>query len=95
MVPLTDDVHVIKLFALSTCGHCRNTKKWLAEHEIDCDIIDVDLLHGEEKRKCIEELRKYNPRLTFPTIVLSEDKIIVGYHPDKMEEEMLYVKEVA
>jgi glutaredoxin-like protein NrdH len=92
---MSDETPRIKLFALSTCGHCRNTKKWLAEHEIDCEIVDVDQLHGEEKKKCIEELRGYNPRLTFPTIVVSEDNIIVGYHPDKLEEAFLNGKEDA
>ena len=92
---MADDAPRIKMFALSTCGHCRNTKKWLAEHEIDCDIVDVDLLQGEEKKKCIEEMRQYNPRLTFPTIVVSEDNIIVGFHPDKMEEAFSNDKEDA
>jgi glutaredoxin-like protein NrdH len=86
---MSEDVPKIKVFALSTCGHCRNTKKWLSEHEIDCDIVDVDLLHGEEKKKCLEEMREYNPRLTFPTIVISPENIIIGYHPDKLEEAFL------
>ena len=85
----------IKVFALSTCGHCRNTKKWLAEHEIDCDIVDVDKLHGDKKKKCIEELRGYNPRLTFPTIVIGDDKVLIGYHPDQLEEAFLNDEEIA
>lgn len=83
---MAEEAPTIKLFALSTCGHCRNTKKWLAEHEIDCEVIDVDRLHGEEKKKCIEELRGHNSRLTFPTIVIGDDKVLIGYHPDKLEE---------
>ena len=86
---MTEDAPAIKVFTLSTCGHCRNTKKWLAEHEIDCDIVDVDKLHGEEKKKCIEEMRGYNPRLTFPTIVIGEDRVLIGYHPDEFEEAFL------
>jgi glutaredoxin-like protein NrdH len=92
---MADDAPRYKMFALSTCGHCRNTKKWLAEHNIDCDIVDVDLLHGEEKKKCLEEMRTYNPRLTFPTIVVSEDHIIIGFHPEKMEEAFLHDEEDA
>ena len=76
----------VKLFALSTCGHCRNTKKWLSENNIDCDIVDVDTLRGDERKAVIEEMKKFNPRLTFPTLVLAEDEIIVGYHPEKFEE---------
>ncbi len=92
---MTEEAPAIKVFTLSTCGHCRNTKKWLAEHEIDCDIVDVDKLHGEEKKKCIEEMRGHNPRLTFPTIVVGDDKVLIGYHPDEFEEVLLDGKEDA
>ena len=92
---MTEEAPAIKLFALSTCGHCRNTKKWLAEHEIDCEIVDVDNLHGEEKKKCIEEMRGYNPRLTFPTIVVGDDKVLIGYHHDQFEEAFLNDEEDA
>jgi len=77
----------VMLFALSTCGHCRNTRKWLDEHNIDYECIEVDLKHGDEKRKTIEEMRKWNDHLTFPTMVLDGRKIIVGFHPDEFEEE--------
>ena len=55
----------------------------------------MDLLHGEDKKKCIEELRQYNPRLTFPTIVIGGEKILVGYHPDEFEEAFADVKQDA
>ena len=93
---MSEEAPSIKMFALSTCGHCRNTKKWLAEHEINCEIIDVDHLHGEEKKKCIEEMRGYNPRLTFPTIVIDGgEKVLIGYHPDQFEEALLHGQEDA
>ena len=92
---MPEEAQPIKVFALSTCGHCRNTKKWLSEHEIDCEIIDVDLLHGEEKKKCIEEMREHNPRLTFPTIVVGDGKVLIGYHPDEFEEVLLHGEEDA
>ena len=34
------------LYALSTCGHCRNTKKLLDSHNVQYDFVDVDLLPG-------------------------------------------------
>jgi glutaredoxin-like protein NrdH len=92
---MADEGSKTKLFALSTCGHCRNTKRWLAEHGIDCEVVDVDLLHGEEKKKCLEEMREVNPRLTFPTIVMGDGNIIIGYHPDQFEEAFLNGKEDA
>jgi glutaredoxin-like protein NrdH len=76
----------VLLFALSTCGHCRNTRKWLDEHKINYECIEVDLKHGDEKRRTLEEMRKWNDHLTFPTMVLDGAEIIVGFHPDKFEE---------
>jgi len=76
----------VMVFALSTCGHCRNTRKWLDEHKIKYDCTEVDLLHGDEKRKGIDEMRKWNPSLTFPTVILDGKEVIIGFHPEKLEE---------
>ncbi len=75
----------IKIFTLSTCGHCKATKKFLAEHNIDYDFIDVDLLTGERRREVIDEVREYNPSLSFPTIVIGE-KVIVGFREEELKE---------
>jgi len=66
------------LYALSTCGHCRNTKKLLDEHNVKYEFVDVDLLPREEMQKVVEEVRKINPQVAFPTLVIG-DKVIVGY----------------
>ena len=66
------------LYALSTWGHCRNTKKLLDSHHVQYDFVDVDLLPREEMSKTIEEVRKINPQVAFPTVVIG-DKVIVGY----------------
>ncbi len=46
------------LYALSTCGHCRNAKKLLDEHNVEYDFVDVDLLPRDEMGKTIEEVAK-------------------------------------
>jgi glutaredoxin-like protein NrdH len=76
----------VRLFALSTCGHCRNTRRWLDERGITYECIEVDLKHGEDKRKTLDEMRRFNDRLTFPTMVIDGDHIIIGYHPEDFEE---------
>ena len=65
------------LYALSTCGHCRNAKKLLDDNGIRYDFIDVDLLPREELKTVLEEVAKYNPQRSFPTILIG-DKVIVG-----------------
>ncbi|NLV72181.1 MAG: glutaredoxin family protein [Actinobacteria bacterium] len=66
------------VYALSTCGHCRNTKKLLDAHNVEYDSVDVDLLPRDEMKKTLEEVRKVNPQAAFPTTLIG-DKVIVGY----------------
>ena len=73
------------LYALSTCGHCRNTKRLLDEHGIKYDFVDVDLLPRDELKKVLDEVRKVNPQTSFPTILIG-DKVIVGYREPEILE---------
>jgi glutaredoxin-like protein NrdH len=66
------------LYALSTCGHCRNTKRLLDENGVKYDFVDVDLLPREELKTVLGEVDKYNPQRSFPTLLIG-DKVIVGY----------------
>ncbi|HOJ51251.1 MAG TPA: glutaredoxin family protein [Syntrophales bacterium] len=73
------------LYTLSTCSHCRATKRFLNEQGIDYDFIDVDLLEGDEKKQILEEVMKYNPQRSFPTIII-EGKVIVGHNEQAIKE---------
>jgi len=66
------------VYALSTCGHCRNAKKLLDTNNVKYDSVDVDLLPRDEMKKTLDEVRKVNPQAAFPTILIG-DKVIVGY----------------
>jgi glutaredoxin-like protein NrdH len=66
------------VYALSTCGHCRNAKRLLDENNVKYDFVDVDLLPRDEMGKVVEEVRKVNPQVAFPTILIGE-KVVVGY----------------
>jgi glutaredoxin-like protein NrdH len=74
-----------KLYTLSTCVHCRATKRFLKEHGIDYDYVDIDLLEGEEEEKIRNEVVKVSGGFRFPTIVVGK-KVIVGFHEDKLKE---------
>jgi len=75
----------VKLYSLSTCSHCKSTKKLLDECTVQYDFVDVDLLEGEERRAIIEDVKKFNPRCSFPTIIIG-DKVIVGYKEQEIKE---------
>lgn len=74
----------IKLYALSTCIHCKRTKEFLDELGIEYDCTYLDQLSGEERDQVIEEVKKFNPALSFPTLVVGEE-CIVGFKKDKIE----------
>ena len=64
-------------YSLSTCGYCEITKKMLDDLEVEYDPIVVDLLPAEEKEKAIQDIIKFNPRCTFPTLIYG-DKVVIG-----------------
>ena len=78
-----DTQRSVKLYTLSTCSHCKAAKEYMKELEVRYEYTDVDLLQGEERQQTIDEVRKINQRLSFPTIVIG-DTVIVGNNPDEI-----------
>jgi len=75
----------VKVYTLSTCSHCKATKKLLDDCRVKYEFTDVDLLEGEERTAILEDVRTLNPRCSFPTIIIG-DKVIVGYKEDEIKE---------
>jgi glutaredoxin-like protein NrdH len=68
------------IYTLSTCIHCRHLKEYLKECGIEFNYIDVDQLTGDERKKTIEAIKKLNPSVSFPTILLDGgDTVLVGF----------------
>lgn len=82
---MAEENQPVKLYALSTCSHCRRTKQFFEECKIVVDTVDVDLLSGKEREDVLDEVRKFNPRCSFPTIVIG-DTVIVGFQEAKLRE---------
>jgi glutaredoxin len=76
----------IVLYALSTCVWCKKVKKLLKKLGVKYSFIFVDELEGKEKEKIIKQLEKWNPRRSFPTVVINNEKCIVGYKEDEIKE---------
>ena len=75
----------VKIFSLSSCSHCRATKKFLGDCTIKYEFINVDQLQGDERKAIIEDVKKFNPRCSFPTIIIGE-KVIVGFKEKEIKE---------
>ncbi len=75
----------VKIYSLTTCGHCKATKRLLSECEVAYDFIDVDILEGDERKAILEDVKLLNPKCSFPTIKIG-DTVIVGYKEDEIKE---------
>ena len=76
----------IMLYALSTCGWCRKTKQLLDDLGVEYNYEYVDKLQGEEREEAMRKIKAWNPSCSFPTVVLDNEKCIVGYREDEIRE---------
>lgn len=76
-------MHKVQMFSLSTCSHCRATKKFLNDNKISFEFTDVDLLQDSEKEDTLKEVVKYNPKRSFPIIIIG-NKVIVGFKEEEL-----------
>ena len=77
----------IMLYALSTCPYCRMTKKYLDENDVEYDVIDVDLLEGDERTAVVADVKNLSGGTSFPVLVVDED-VIVGFNKAAMKERL-------
>jgi glutaredoxin len=55
------------------------------ENSISYDFTDVDLMTGDARKNIMDEVRKYNPNCTFPTILIG-DTIVIGFNESAIRE---------
>lgn len=80
----------IILYALSTCGWCKKTKKLLEDLGVEYNYVFVDQLNTNEKVETTKEIKQWNPRCSFPTLVIDNKKCIIGYKDDEIKETLGY-----
>jgi len=83
-VPGTKSADVM-LYALSTCGWCRKPKGLLDGLAIEYDYVYVDQLDGETRKEALDRVRAWNPKTTFPTMVVN-GRAIIGHREDELRE---------
>ena len=76
----------VVIYTLSTCGWCRKTKNLLRELGIGYSFVDVDLLQGPAREQVMGEMQKWNPRGSFPTIIINNRESILGFDEEKIRE---------
>ena len=78
------------MYALTTCQHCKNTRKFLDANNVDYIVIYLDEYAGSQRSNLMEKVRTYNPRGTFPTILVPGGKVIVGFRKQLMQETLIH-----
>ena len=78
----------VKGYFISTCGWCKKTRRLLDENNVDYEYEYVDLLIGSEKARVLDEVSQYNPRKSFPTLVVSngQTQVVVGFKESRLRE---------
>ena len=73
-----------KVYALSTCPYCKRTRRFLDNHKIAYDCIEVDLLDDDKQDKVMDEIEKLTGRRSFPVVVVGKE-IIVGHDEARLK----------
>ena len=77
------------MYALTTCQHCKNTLKFLGDHQVELTVIYLDEFTGTRRSDLMEKVRTYNPRGTFPVVLVPGGKVIVGFRKQLLQEALL------
>ncbi len=76
----------IILYALSTCIWCKKTKGLLDKIGCSYKYVYVDLLNENDKETVRKKIIKWNPRISFPTMIIDEKKCIIGYKEEEIKD---------
>ena len=53
---------------------------------VDYYFVDVDLLNDPERTETKDELKRWNPACTFPSLVINKESCIVGFNEEKIRD---------
>ncbi len=85
-VPGRHDKHHVAFYGISTCVWCKRTRRFLEEQGVAFDYVYVDLIPGREREEVMGRVRQWNPRASFPTLVVDGSRCVVGYRPEEIKE---------
>ncbi|NDV28070.1 glutaredoxin family protein [Desulfovibrio sp. JC010] len=77
------DSEDVRVYALSTCIHCKNAKRYLDKCGVKYNCVYVDELTGGDRKEIVQEIKEHNPSLSFPVIMIKET-VLVGYNKDEL-----------
>ncbi len=79
------DAGQIILYALRTCVWCNRTRQLLDELGVAYDYEYVDFLQGSERAEAMAAVKRWNPSVSFPNLVIN-NRCIVGFKEKEIRE---------
>jgi len=85
----TDQRHDVLLLGLSTCIWCRRTREMLEAENVSFRYVYFDLLQEQEKETYLELLRTWNPRESYPTVIIDDQSCVIGHKPEELKKALV------
>ena len=79
-------IHHIMLYTISSCQLCQKTKFLLDELGLEYHYEDADLLVDSAKHDVMSDVERWNPKRSFPTIVIDNSRCIIGYQENALRD---------
>ena len=67
------------VYGLSTCSHCKATKRYLDRNDIAYEEVLVNQLTGEERDKTVAYVKELTGGTVFPITVADNGEFVVGF----------------
>jgi glutaredoxin len=74
------------MYTISTCGWCKQTKKFMKDKGVEHEYIDVDLCSDKDRNTIHDDIQRRGGALTFPTIIVDDKVLISGFRVKEIEE---------
>lgn len=74
------------MYNLTTCNHCVRVHEFLDKHGIAHHDVTVDHFTGKARAAIIAKIRTYNPKVSFPTLVFPDGRVVIGYREAMLAE---------
>jgi len=77
----------VRLYALSTCGHCHRVIEFLKEHSIEFSYVYVDNVDREIMKNLRKNLKeKFGRVVSYPFLVVNDTEYVLGFVEEKLKE---------
>ena len=79
------DCGKVLLFALSTCVWCKKARRLLKKLGVAYEFVYVDTLSGEDQQNAKSDVKKWNKKVSYPTLVVNDKDCVVGFSESKIK----------